>query len=798
MRRFILALLCLQLTCGRASALDVADIPRDELVLVVECDGVTTQADEAAVATVASYLDGTRVAGLDVEPPTGGAVRVVWTRYSNRALPSGVSGLPGVCGVYRNSVWRLENDPVDLPPRDPYWQQEWGAEAIGVADAWQITGGVHSTVAVLDSGVDCAHRDLAPNCLDGQHYDAIARREITTPTDPLGHGTHVAGIIAAARDERGVAGMAPHATLLSVRVCSSGGSCSEIDLLAGLIWVRGKASVLNMSLGGSGSSYTGRVCDELADQRESYGAIPVASAGNNGLKGSRYTPMYPATCSAAIGVAAADPPLGTRLADYSTRASVDITAPGTDVMSTYPGGRYTELSGTSMAAPHVSGVVALIQSAWIHQMGRRPTAIEVVHVLQDTAQRICGEPYQSNDFNRRSCGYGLVQAGAGVRSIMPDDARPTPTMPDPVLATEAPSPSATHIPPVQTAIAQLTATAGAPSATPTASRTPTPDLTPIWTDLPPTPTPGEASSTPTATGTPVPPATGTEAAIRTAVAASLTPPSPTTTPDVFGTLTAIAPTPDIATRVAATKTAIAQATTDQIIRESSRYTRYLPAVLVVRPRAACEGGAPWECPAATVDAAHTATAAAATQTALAPTPRPTRSWPLRAPGVQSIAQATEPVSATATVTGTAVVSPTATLDPTPLPTQAPSATATVTPTATLTPTLTPSPTATATPTPTPDVVQTAAAGFTATAQARSTETAVAATAVAATLTALFTPSATPTPTWTPTSTPTNTLTPTPDTHGTLAALQTRVAALETAEVVRGRPEAVLWLPVVLR
>ena len=601
-------------------AFNLEDIPRDELVLIVEGESATVQ----DVGRVASYAGGVRVPELDVEPVEGGAVRVVWTRHNNAPLPPGITSLPGVEAVVRNAVFKLVADGVQLPPADPYWSQQWGAEAIGVADAWDITGGIHSTVAVLDSGIDCAHRDLAPNCLDGRHYDAIQRREVTTPTDPLGHGTHVAGIVAAAGDERGVRGMAPVARLLSVRVCSSGGTCSELDLLAGLVWVAGHAQVLNMSLGGSGSSYTGRVCDELARQREVYGTLAVASAGNNGTNGSRYTAMYPATCSAAIGVAAADPPLGTRLADYSTRASVDVTAPGTDVLSTYPGGRYARLSGTSMASPHVAGVAALLYSAWLDQRGQAARALDIETLLKDTADRFCGEPYAQNDYNRRSCGYGLIQADAAVRAILPADGtpRPTATMPDPALATDAATPTATHIAPVKTALAELTLTAAAP--TPSATATPT---TPgIW------PTEATLEATSTATRPPQatepPPATGTEAAIRTAVAGSLTPPVPTPTPDVWATLTAIAPTPDVATRVAATKTAVAQATTDEIIRQSSRHTRYLPAVIVVRRPPACASGAPWECPAATVDAANTATAAAKTATALAPTPRPTRSWPL--------------------------------------------------------------------------------------------------------------------------------------------------------------------------
>ncbi len=612
-----------------AEAVDLADVPRGELVLVVERPGVTLQAD---LARVASFVGGERLPELDVEPEDGPAVRVLWTRHASGELPDGVGRLQGVAEVRRNVTWALQA-PVPLPPRDPYWNQQWGAEAIGVADAWALTGGERATVAVLDSGVDCGHRDLAERCLDGAHYDSLTRRELWRPADPLGHGTHVAGIVAAERDERGVAGMAPLARLLSVRVCSSGGTCSELDLLAGLVWVAGRAEVINMSLGGPASGYSGRVCDELADQREGYGTLPVASVGNNGLRGSRYAALVPASCSAVLGVAAADPPLGRRLADYSSRASVDVTAPGTEVISTLPGGRYGFLSGTSMAAPHVAGAAALLYSAWIEQRGERPAAWEVERLLLDTAERFCGEPVAQNDYLRRSCGHGLVQAGVAVRSILPVGPEATETVGVEVTATG-------------------TAT-GRPSAT--ASRSPTPD--PVGTRVAATRT-ARARETGTATvvgatGTATPVLRGTATGVATGtpeVEVSATAcgdpfacARATMTAEVRATATEAALRTEVARRVA---TATPTLTVGQARRtiEARMYLSgraWLPVLLRSRPRVVeateappCEPGPePWGCRQATQRAQRTRVAAETATAAVTPvTPVPTRCPGLVCPG----------------------------------------------------------------------------------------------------------------------------------------------------------------------
>jgi len=286
----------------------------------------------------------------------------------------------------------------DLPamamaePTDPMYAQQWHyfdtKAGLRLPTAWDLSVGADVVVAVLDTGVK-AHADLSPNLLAGYDFvsdpnsanDGDGRdADADDPGDGCGgsntwHGTHVAGTVAAAADNGlGGVGVAPSAWILPVRVLGCSGGYAS-DIADGIQWAAGGASavsapsnpaqVLNMSLGGRGSCPT--IVQTAIDAARAQGAVVVVAAGNSNTSASYY---YPANCKGVITVAATN--RGGGRAYYSNYGGVvDVAAPGGDlrkgssagVLSTYYTGSadsYKTLQGTSMAAPHVAGIAALL------------------------------------------------------------------------------------------------------------------------------------------------------------------------------------------------------------------------------------------------------------------------------------------------------------------------------------------------------------------------------------------------------------------------------------------------------
>ncbi len=243
---------------------------------------------------------------------------------------------------------------------------------IDAPEAWAISRGSPAiTVAVIDSGVDYTHPDLAPNYAGGDDFVSGDG----DPMDDHGHGTHVAGTIAAALDnltgvpgaEEGVAGVAPNARFLAYKVCRSDGTCDDFAIQQAIARAISEgARVINLSLGSL--EYSQSLNDAVQDAWNA-GLVIVGGAGNDGTT----DPFYPAALDNVISVAAFDE--DDRRASFSNYGTwVDVSAPGNAIVSTYPmatcaasttpgdTGCYTYLSGTSMAAPHVSGAAALVWS----------------------------------------------------------------------------------------------------------------------------------------------------------------------------------------------------------------------------------------------------------------------------------------------------------------------------------------------------------------------------------------------------------------------------------------------------
>jgi subtilisin family serine protease len=280
----------------------------------------------------------------------------------------------------------------------------WGNEMINAPEVWnQGYTGQGVVVAVIDTGVDYNHVELSSNIWvnsgeiagdgidndnngftdDVRGWDFV--QDDNTPMDSNGHGTHVAGTIAADNIEHTIGsnnvsltGVAYNATIMPVRVLDANGSGTESSVIAGIRYaVDNGADVINLSLGGSGTTDAEREAIRYAAE---HGVVVVMAAGNSA--GS--SPGYPAHYATDWGIAVGAVDSTNRMANFSNKAGIPpldyVVAPGVNVYSTTPGNTYSSFSGTSMATPHVAGVAALILSA-----NPNLTAAEVESILTQTA-----------------------------------------------------------------------------------------------------------------------------------------------------------------------------------------------------------------------------------------------------------------------------------------------------------------------------------------------------------------------------------------------------------------------------
>lgn len=226
----------------------------------------------------------------------------------------------------------------------------WGVQRVGAPPVWAHSRGRGVRVGVLDTGCDIRHPDLARNIWGG-----INLLEAGDPTDDNGHGTHVTGILAAMDNEEGVIGAAPEARLYIVKLFDHTGFGRIVDIVRALQWCMDEElQVVNMSFGTDlEESPALRMAVRVAEDR---GMVLVAAAGNDGHTG----PVdFPGRYPEVLAVTASN--RRDRCGAFSSRGrGVDLIAPGARILSTAPGGSYRVMTGTSMAAPHVSGAAALL------------------------------------------------------------------------------------------------------------------------------------------------------------------------------------------------------------------------------------------------------------------------------------------------------------------------------------------------------------------------------------------------------------------------------------------------------
>ena len=303
-------------------------------------------------------------------------------------------------------------------PNDEYYEQQWHYRQIRLPQAWNyITGSRNVSIAVLDTGVDSNHPDLSNNIDSANGYNVIEGN--SDYIDRNGHGTHVAGTIAAnTNNGTGVAGVMWDSNIVPVKVLGDGGSGSLWHIADGILYASGlledrpidrPVDIINLSLGAD--SFSTALKDAVSKAHQE-GVIMVAASGNSGNNNL----LYPAAFSEVISVGAVDfnYPNKPELAPYSNyHEDLDILAPGGDnsvdsnnndyvdgILSTFNDGEYAFMQGTSMAAPHVSGVLGLMLSK-----GMR--ADYAVDLLLETTM----------DINSDKTNAGLINAYFAVNEI---------------------------------------------------------------------------------------------------------------------------------------------------------------------------------------------------------------------------------------------------------------------------------------------------------------------------------------------------------------------------------------------
>jgi len=294
---------------------------------------------------------------------------------------------------YVEPNWKIE---TDFTPNDPNWEQQWGPKKIQADYAWNTTVGSHSVlIAIIDTGIDYTHPDLAANYVP-LGYDWV--NDDDEPMDDHGHGTHCAGIAAGVTNNaEGIAGIA-QVGIMTEKCLNENGQGYAEDLAKGIIHaVDQGADILSNSWGSDAPS---SLIEDAIEYASSNGVLVCASAGNSGTDALH----YPSSYDDVVAVTATDsndsPAFFTSFGDW-----VEVAAPGVSILSAIPGG-YGSKSGTSMSCPHVAGVAALILS---------------LHSNLSNVQLRQALRYASDDLGEKGFdeyyGYGRINARKGVEEL---------------------------------------------------------------------------------------------------------------------------------------------------------------------------------------------------------------------------------------------------------------------------------------------------------------------------------------------------------------------------------------------
>ncbi|MBT3154903.1 type VII secretion-associated serine protease mycosin [Streptomyces sp. CHD11] len=322
-------------------------------------------------------------------------------------------------------------------PNASYPGRPWSLQRVQLDALWSQSQGKGVRVAVIDTGVDVRHpqlknavdvrsgRNFLPKGLKNEDGDPVDRGSENGTTDTVGHGTKVAGIIAARpADKTGFAGLAPGATVIPIQQNDAEGHGNTETLARSIRYaVQAKADVINISQDTSNAVEPDPDLKAAVDEALAQEIVVVASAGNDGL-GGNVKKTYPASYEGVLAVAASD--RNNERASFSQSGDfVDVAAPGVDMISTVPRGGHCSDNGTSFSAPYVAGVAALIKA-------KHPTWTrrQIVAQIEHTAERATAG-------HDRLVGWGVVDP---VRALTEDD-RPieSPRPREGLVSAEAPA-----------------------------------------------------------------------------------------------------------------------------------------------------------------------------------------------------------------------------------------------------------------------------------------------------------------------------------------------------------------------
>lgn len=273
----------------------------------------------------------------------------------------------------------------------------WSISLFNVADFWSKTNGVGVTVAVIDTGCDLNHDDIKDNLTNG--YNIIQPNQ--DPIDTNGHGTHVAGTIAAINNHKGVVGVAPSVKIMPIKALDDSGMGSNNNVGSAIVWaVDHGADIITMSLG---SQYPSLSIERALLYAQDHGVIVFCAAGNSGIK---HEINFPAKYEETISIGAIDRNLD--ICQFScTGDALDFLAPGQDIISAAPGNSYTMMSGTSMSTPFAVGCAAL----WLSLLRKnnpaaKPTKNEYINHFKRNTMPLNNPKYRGL---KRYEGNGIIR-----------------------------------------------------------------------------------------------------------------------------------------------------------------------------------------------------------------------------------------------------------------------------------------------------------------------------------------------------------------------------------------------------
>ncbi|MYR44171.1 type VII secretion-associated serine protease mycosin [Streptomyces sp. SID5910] len=326
-------------------------------------------------------------------------------------------------------------------PSKKYEGRPWSLQRVNLDALWEQSKGTGVKVAVIDTGVDVKNPQLtgAVDASKGKNYlpaknskgEEIDRGNAQGTTDTVGHGTRVAGIIAARPAQgTGFVGLAPEATIIPVKQNDADGNGTAKTLAQSIRYaVDAGADVINISQDTANAVAPGETLESAVDYALAKQVVVVASAGNDGL-GGNIKVTYPASYAGVLAVASSD--RNNERAPFSqSNEFIGVAAPGVDMISTVPGGGHCSDNGTSFSAPYVAGVAALLKAKY-----PKWTAAQIVAQIEQTAER-------SIPGHDRLVGWGVIDPVKALTNVDPANPPESPAPDKGALPAEAPA-----VPPV--------------------------------------------------------------------------------------------------------------------------------------------------------------------------------------------------------------------------------------------------------------------------------------------------------------------------------------------------------------